>query len=178
MSKGKPSGHGKNWIYLTGCRCDACRDAHRIYERNRQRSIRRQNYGLEFHEPFFVDATEVIKHLHFLRSKNLGTQAIADSANINRETVKKLISGKQRFVTRRVENKILGVSAYPSKKGHYVDTKEVKRLVDELVAHGHSKRQIAMAIGRKELILKNKTVRLMTLEAIKRVHKQWIPSKD
>lgn len=168
--------HGKNWVYLKGCRCDPCRDAHRIYERDRQRSIRREQYGLETRNIFFVDATEVREHLNFLRSKKIGLKTISERTNVSKATLQSLRNGKRKFVTLPVQEKVLAVSSLPSKGGHYVDAAEAKRLVDELLRQGFTMRQIAKATGRKQIVLKT-FVRLSMLEEIRQLHKAWMPVK-
>jgi hypothetical protein len=166
--------HGKNWVYLKGCRCDLCRDAHRIYERDRQRSIRREKYGFEVRSVRWVDAQEAREHLLFLRDKKIGLTTIAERAGVSRATLQAIRGGKNKLVTVRVHKKILAVSSIPSKKGHYVDPTEALRLIQELETHGVTLKDVARETGRDQIVIKNH-IRLKMLEDIRRVHKQKVP---
>lgn len=166
--------HGTNTCYSKGCRRNECREAHRKYERDRTRSIRRERMGLEARPEKYVSADQTREHIRFLRSKGLGLSSIAAKTGFNRRYIKTLSMESKKKVLASTEKKILAVPAIPILPGHFLDSKEARKLVDEMLAIGLKRTEIGeMVIGHyvQHFEIRNH-IRLSRLQKIREVHRR------
>lgn len=166
-----PSAHGTNVKYGKGCRCQDCRVAHRIYERERTRNVRRARQGLETRNVRLVDATEAREHIKFLRSKGIGLAAIGQHCGLHKSYIRDISAGKKQQIMRRNASKIVAVPALYTYGGQYQNADEAHRLIAELRAAGFMWKEIAAAIGQKSASVNiNVKVRTSRLLAIRAAH--------
>lgn len=129
-----------------GCRCAACREAGRNYDRAyRERAV-----------PVLVDARRARRHVRELMAARIGPKTIAQRSGVSHGAISKLIygaySGGKRTPSRRIkkatEDALLAVhSGWSAEDGTMVPAGPVHEIVAELVARGWSKVAIARAIG-------------------------------
>jgi len=127
-----------------GCRCPACREANRDYQRKRDRARRRPD---ETPEPATIDATEAREHLRWLRGEGLGLRTVSERTGIARTTLDELRSGRRTRCRPQTAEKILGVGVHKAADGCFVDATNTWQLIDEMLQAGHSKTSIARGLG-------------------------------
>lgn len=160
-NKKKTSKHGTHSSYSKGCRCEPCLIAHRTYEREARRRRSRMKMGIDFYEPRLIDASEVVEHMNFLRSKGFGAGFIAARTGLDRQNLLRMRRGDQSTVTREVASKILAVPAIAIGPNDRVPSKELLKLIKKLNKKGITKTHIGFKAGYKngQLNIKS-TVRL------------------
>lgn len=141
--------HGTHSGYSHGCRCQQCKQAHAVYERNAARRRRRIRYGIEEPVERYIDASESREHLKFLASKGVGLGSVSQVVGVYRTNLHKIRSGRTKRITPQLNSKILGVPAIVTHEYGYVNADGVKELVDFLVKNGYTKKQIAEKAGIK-----------------------------
>lgn len=100
---------GTHVKYSQGCRCQPCREAHRVYERNRKRQrMRPDGKGTTYQ---LVDATEVRKHLRWLATKGAGYRQLSKISGVSPSSIALIRSGKVTTVRDSTARKLLGVHA-------------------------------------------------------------------
>lgn len=142
--------HGTRAKYVVErCRCEPCRSAHREYNRQWDRRQRRASYGLEDANPAYVDASEAIAHIRWLRSQGVGKRTIANAAGIGLTSVEEFTKGIRTKARRETIDRILAVGTHRAPGGARVDAAPAWRLVDDLLHLGFTKTTIAAALGSK-----------------------------
>lgn len=166
--------HGTHSMYSNGCRCEPCRVAHRLYERQKARERNREKMGIEFRPIRFVDPTETREHLLFLRSKGVGSRAVAEKTGFSHNFIQSIANGQARRVGKKYADSILAVSSNDMLGGQYVPVGNANELISDLLGVGYSRRQIAKEIGTPksgDLRLK-KFIRRERMDKLKAVHSQ------
>lgn len=128
-----------------GFRCSVCREANRVYERERTSRI----------EPPYVGAARARAHLAELAEQGLGIKSVARLSGVSHGCLSKLMHGnyKGRGPSKRIrystEQRILAVHAGldGAPGGTRIPAGPSLTVVDELVRRGWSKVAIAKAIG-------------------------------
>lgn len=151
MTRAQPREHGTRAKYVVEkCRCDACREVCRDYERWR---LRQKAYG----RTAYVDAAPVRAYIRGLRAAGLGWKRVADRAGIAESTMWKLIYGDpkrrqapSRRVRRRTARAILAVTCDLDALGATVHVPAVgtARRLRALVAIGWSQSKLAQMLGK------------------------------
>lgn len=96
--------HGTPSSYTSGgCRCDACRKAHREYAREGARLRRAGQQRL-------VSAAAAREHLLHLQGQGVGIRAVVKHARISAETVIRIRSGNQLTTDPAIETRILALT--------------------------------------------------------------------
>jgi hypothetical protein len=165
-------------MYSKGCRCEPCRVAHRLYERQKNRERSREKMGLELRPVRFVDPAEARDHLLFLRSKGVGSRAVAEKTGFSHHFIQSVANGRAKRIGKKYADSILAVSINDILKGQYVPVGNANELIDDLLARGFSRRQIAKGIGTPksaDLRLK-KFIRHERMEKLKVLHSQVMRS--
>lgn len=150
----KPRRHGTRAAYVfgvepgrgAGCRCALCRTANREYQRRRDRSVRRPD---ETPEAAFVDATEVREHLRWLAGEGVGLRTVAGRAKVSRSALAKIKSGERSRCTPGLAERVLAIGLHRAAPGCRVDAKQTWRLLDDMLANGHTRTGIAKMLGSK-----------------------------
>lgn len=162
-----------------GCRCEACREAGRTYDREyRARAV-----------PMLVDARRARRHVRELMAAGIGPKTVAERSGVPHGSISKLIyggysNGKRTPPSRRIkkatEDALLAVhSGWSAGDGTWVPAGPVREIVSELVGRGWSKAAIARAIGQTgpALQLGRKSVTRRNASAIKSLLDEPVQTK-
>ena len=142
--------HGTRAKYsIDKCRCEPCTLANRLYARERERRLARIRYGIEVAEPTYIDAEEARQQILWLSSVGIGRRRIHEVSGVALTSIQKIASGELRRIRPITAERILAVHKGAALPGSWTDAKETWRLIDEMVAHGIPKRQIALGIGQQ-----------------------------
>lgn len=172
------SPHGTHTRYTRGCKCDECRIAHRLYERQKKRERSREAQGIEDRVVKIIDASEVRKHILFLSSRGIGTLTIVKLSGLAQSNVLRIKRGEQKSITVASAKKILAIPALPVSDGHRVPSSKAQKLVDEMLATGLTETQINRLIGNREpRIIFKETVRLSRFRKFEELHKKVVKGK-
>lgn len=158
--------HGNRLRYLAGCHCDACRAANSAYERDRIAARAMGDWN------GIVSADKARRHIKKLSRLGVGRRAINAATDIADSIIFEIRAGKRKNIRARTERLILGVTTDIRGDASLVPAKPTWVLIDQLLAAGHTKSEIAFGLGRKTPALQiNKTqVTLRTEAAVKRLH--------
>ena len=173
----KERGHGTVSKYVVErCRCPECREAARIYNRDRQRAINRPDGNWK---PY-VAARETRKHLKALGAIGIGPKTVAELSGVSHGAISKILYGdytNKRKPSRRIRSetaeRILAVNATRCTGAQRIPATSTWVLLDDLVARGFTKTWLAQrlvgphAVG---LQLSHKTVRASTARAVEELH--------
>lgn len=142
---GRPHGSYARYV-LERCRCDRCRQAKRNYERARTRRA----------EPAYVSAGSAREHLAWLRTQHIGLKTVARRSGVAHGTLSKLVHGTSnppRPPSRRIRPATLGAILAVRPDSHHdgtrTDASPVWAMVNELVAAGVARAQIARRLGQR-----------------------------
>jgi hypothetical protein len=127
-----------------GCRCEPCSNANRTYARDRDRASRRPDVEVE---PAYIDATETRRHIQWLAKKGVGLRTIAARTRLSRTTITQLRDGARTRCTPATAELIAQVWPGDAADRACIDAAPTWRLVDDLLAHGHTRTSIARALG-------------------------------
>ena len=136
--------HGTNAKYkVEGCRCSECSAATSKHNRARARSI----------EPAYVAAGPARAHCRELSEAGVGLKQIVKASGVSQGALWKLMYGKNgkpsKRIRRTTEQRILAVTPADAADGTRIDATPTWALIDEMVAAGAAKTEIAAAIGNK-----------------------------
>lgn len=128
-----------------GCRCDVCREANRLYERERTSRI----------EPPYVGAARARAHLAELAAQGIGIKSVARLSGVSHGALSKLVYGNSRGrgpskrIRYSTEQRILAVHAGldSAPGGTRIPAGPSLVVVEELLRRGWTKVAIARAIG-------------------------------
>lgn len=134
--------HGTRAMYVVEkCRCDACRQAVREYERERKRRV----------EPAYVGADRARQHIRWLAEHEIGLKQVSKVSGVSHGALWKLMYGdEKRFgrpskrIRRATEQAILTVQPQDGADGSRVDAGPTVAIIAELLRRGWSKQ----ALGR------------------------------
>jgi hypothetical protein len=133
--------------YVAGCRCDACRAAHRDYNREWLRREARIRYGIEPPKPpRWIDATEVREHLAWLQSIGIGRRLVARYSGVSGSQITKLRDGITTRTTPNTANRILAVGKHHLPPRASIDATRTIKQLKELQKAGWTKKAIGQAI--------------------------------
>lgn len=144
--------HGTHAKYaIERCRCDHCRQAQREYNRHRVRQLARPDGNWR---PY-VDAAPAREHIHWLASCGIGIKTVAKLSGVAHGTLSKLVYGdrprgmapSKRIRPATVE-RILAVMPHHAAGAQKVPAAYTWRLLDDLIAQGWSKAELARRLGR------------------------------
>lgn len=148
----EPRPHGTRARYVTErCRCDACREANRVYASRRNRERLAEQWGAA--TPRLVPADRVREHLARLREAGLGLRTVQRRSGVSRSTLSGIAgvpSAKTRNrVTAESEARILAVQPQPDMLagGVRVPSAPTARRLQALAALGWSLPTLAARLG-------------------------------
>lgn len=133
--------HGDRLRYMAGCRCDLCRRANTAYESARQAARKAGDWnGL-------VPANKARAHLARLSAVNVGRRAVADASSVGDTVLTDIIAGRKKQIRARTERKILAVTPAAAADHALIPAGPTWKLIDELLADGWSKAELARRLG-------------------------------
>jgi hypothetical protein len=130
--------------YSAGCRCDACREAHRVYVREWLRKKRRIQLGLQDPDIQYVDASEVRAHLQWLSTHGIGRRTVSTVTGLSQSCIQNLTTGQVAQCKPRTAELILAVNLAHRPAVAAIDGTRTRNQITDLLARGWTKR----AIGR------------------------------
>lgn len=168
LAAAKP--HGDRLRYLGGCRCDACRAANTAYERSRNAARAAGDWN------GIVSADKAKRHIKKLSRLGVGRRAINAATDVADTILSEIRSGKRKNIRARTERLILAVTTDVRGEAFLVPAGPTWALINELLAAGYTKSEIALGIGRKTpaLQLDKTTITLRNEAAVKRLHARLI----
>jgi len=135
--------HGDRLRYLAGCRCADCRRVNSAYENMRSKARKAGDWnGL-------VPAGKARSHLAALSRLGVGYRAVADVADVSRCVLQKIINGQRGNIRALTERAILAVSTDAAADRANIPAGPTWALLDELIADGYSKAELARLMGYK-----------------------------
>ncbi len=166
---------------VEGCDCQACKAAKIAYSRRRKQAIAG---GGETWTPF-VDAEPARKHLAALSAAGVGLKSVVRLSGVSHGSLSKIVygePGRGRPPSRRIRpetlDKILAVKVTDAPGGQRVSARRTWQLVDELVAAGYTRAELAEAMGSRAttpaLQIGRRTVRVSTAKAVERLHRDLL----
>lgn len=138
---------GTRSAYASGCRCEPCTVANRVYARQLRRHHARVSYGLEEHVEPYVDAADAKAHLEWLSAQGVGTRAVVAATGLNRTNLQRIRIGTRTRISRNTEQLILSVGTHRRRPRSVMDMKKANELIDDLLHIGYTKAAIARALG-------------------------------
>lgn len=171
----KDAPHGTITGYATyRCRCLPCTDAWRDYAREYARESRAGGRRT-------VKATATLKHLEVLLGYGLTQHAIADAAGLSQQCIANIVSGRNKRVTLRTEDAVLGVTMDEFVTGHNVPATKVQALVKAMERAGFTRAEIDRMLGRQLQLGNRSHVYYRTFERVRTLyrllaHKGLVPA--
>lgn len=168
--------HGSHAKYaIERCRCDECRRAQREYNRHRVRQLARPD-GVWCP---YVDAGPAREHVEWLASCGVGVKTIAKISRVPHGTLSKLVYGDRarglapsKRIRPATAEKILAVMPNQAGGAQRVPASSTWRLLDELIARGWSRAELARRLGQKGpgLQIHRTRVRASTARNVEQLH--------
>lgn len=135
--------HGTRVSYEAGCRCLRCRAAKSRYNVERE-AARKQGDTRDL-----VSAAAARSHILRLSRIGVGYKSVATAGNVATSIVARIRSGEKRTIRQDTERKILAVDKGAIADKSLVPAGPTWGLLNELLADGYSKTQIAKWLGSK-----------------------------
>lgn len=139
LAKERP--HGDRLRYIAGCRCQECRRANTGYETARAKARKAGDWN------GIVSADRARAHLHALSAAGVGRRQVTDASGIAETTLQLIAAGHRTNLRARTERSILDVTTQALADHALIDAAPTWRLIDELLASGYSKAELARALG-------------------------------
>ena len=155
--------------YNSGCRCDECRTANRLYERDRSRRALRGDVNP------IIDAEPVRLHIHELRRRGIGTRTIAEYSDVGRSCITEIASGRKTQVRKKTADAILAVDRTCVRDGSLVPAGKTWNLINWMLDEGFTKARIAKELGRERPALQigRRRVTAKTAVSVRRLHGRY-----
>jgi hypothetical protein len=120
-----------------------------------------------------VDAKPARAHLRRLSRRGVGYKSVADAADVGQTTVSEILSGAKRRIRCQAAKRILAVTAEAVADHAVVDGRATWKLLDELLARGVRKAEIARRLGMLTPALQIRRARVLarTAYAVARLHR-------
>lgn len=131
--------HGPNPGTGAGCRCEPCKEANRAYARKMYRAKHRPD---EAWEPY-VDCGEARDHLAWLRTVGVGRRTVSQRSGVAVSSIQRIANGTRTKARKDTVDRILAVGKSAAHGSALVDAGPTWRRVDDLLAHGWTKKRIA-----------------------------------
>lgn len=123
---------GTRGSYNSGCRCEACRRAHRDYARARYARLKQQSANP------WVDVTEARRHLLDLQRRGIGLVSVAEATDLSARSLFDIRSGRQRRARAHTVAKILAMRDWAGKDHTRVRLERVRAVLATLREEGYT----------------------------------------
>jgi len=163
---------GDDW--RNGCRCYECCTAGVLYEKLRER---RKARGID---PY-VDNTEARQHLLWLEQHGVGLRTVCEVSGVSRSALSLIRKGTRPVSRPETITAILAVHTGDAAAGAVIDGTRTMQLVDELLALGHTKGDLAVMLGASTKALQvcqRGTVRRETADKVQQLHERLTRERD
>lgn len=135
--------HGDRIRYLAGCRCTQCRAANAAYAKSRKIAQQAGDWnGL-------VSAERARQHLVALSEKGIGRRSVSRACDVAEPIIGQILNGRKARIRARTERTILKVTEGAASDRSLVAAAPAWALINELLASGYAKCQLAAALGMK-----------------------------
>lgn len=165
---GRP--HGTRLRFRSGCRCLQCRLANAA----EARAARARRKAGDWRG--FVSARPAREHLLRLQRAGVGGRAVADACDVALSTINAIRQGRRRNVRAHIARRILGVDVAARADHAFVSARRTWRLVEELLAEGFTKRELARRLGingkAPRLYFRRDRIRAVTAHKVERFYAQ------
>lgn len=158
--------HGDRLRYMAGCRCAECRRANSAYECARARARKAGDWN------GIVPAAKARAHIARLAAQGVGRRAVGDACDISDTALADIIAGRKTRIRARTERAILGVTAAAAADRALIPAGPTWALLDELIADGYNKAELARALGYRTpaLQISRRQVTVRTAADVARLH--------
>lgn len=162
--------HGDRLRYAAGCRCKRCRAANSAYENRRVAARKAGEWN------GIIDASKARAWIAHLSAHGVGRRAIAYASDVSETVLCEIRSGRKTKIRALTERRILAVSIDMALDGALLPAGPTWLLIDELLAAGITKRQIAARIGQTNgaLQLSRESVTVRHAYQVKKLHGELI----
>jgi len=163
---------GDDW--RNGCRCYECTTAGVLYEKLRER---RKARGID---PY-VDNSEARAHLVWLESQGVGLRTVSAVSGVSRSALSLIRKGTRPVSRPETIAAILAVHTGDAAAGAVIDGTRTMQLVDELLALGHTKGDLAIMLGASTKALqvcRRGTIRRETADKVTALHEELTRERD
>lgn len=161
------------------CGCEACRAAKAAYNRRRNQAITRPD---EVWLPY-VSAEPARRHLAALSAAGVGLKTVARLSGVSHGALSKIVYGEpgrgrppSRRVRPRTLEAILAVKVSDAAAKHRVSAGPTWQLIDELVAAGYTRAELARGLGSRAAIpnlqIGRRTVLASTARSVELMHRK------
>jgi hypothetical protein len=166
LAKDRP--HGDRLKYLAGCRCSDCRRANTDHEKARAIASKNGDWN------GIVSAEKARAHLAELSKAGVGRRVVGDVTGVADSVLTEVIAGRKTNIRARTERLILGVTVAAAADHALVPAADTWKLIDELLADGHSKAELARLLGYKmpALQLRRSQVTVRNAYDVKQLHER------
>jgi len=163
------------------CECEACKAAKVAYNRRRNQAIARPD---EVWLPY-VSAEPARRHLAALSAGGVGLKTVARLSRVSHGALSKIVygePGRGRPPSRRVRTQtleaILAVTVGDAAGKQRVSAAPTWQLIDELVAAGYTRAELARGLGSRSAVptlqIGRRTVLASTARSMERLHRSLI----
>jgi hypothetical protein len=135
--------HGDRLRYMAGCRCFACRRANSAYEAARK-VARAAGEGNGI-----VPAAKARAHIKALSAQGVGRRSVGAACDVADTVLSDIISGRKINIRAATERAILAVTADAAGDRALVSAKATWKLLDQLIADGYTRGDLAARLGSK-----------------------------
>lgn len=176
MQSHRPHGSYVKYV-VERCKCDACREANRVYERKRRRAMSRPD---ELWLPY-VPAGRARRHVQALSAAGMGHKTVAKVSGVPHGAIAKLIygdakrkMGPSKRIRPETERRLLAVTPESAADCARVPAGPTWELLDDLILRGFTKTWLARELGFKSPALQlNRTeVYARNARAVAALHKR------
>jgi urease accessory protein UreE len=160
--------HGDRLRYLAGCRCFDCRRANSAYEASRK-VARAAGEGNGI-----VSAAAARAHMKTLSAQGVGRRSVRAACDVADSVLSEIITGRKTQIRASTERAILAVTKDAAGDRALVPAKATWKLLEQLIADGYTKSELARRLGNKSpaLQLKRDFVTVRNAYLVERLFEQ------
>lgn len=158
--------HGTRARYRSGCHCMLCRAANSRYETDRDAARR------EGDTRGIVLAAAARAHILDLGERGVGYKAVAEASRVSKTIVFQIRQGKRLKIRQSTERAILAVTEEARGDASLIDAAPTWTLINELLAEGYTKVQLAHWLGYAHALqFKKKLITARSASRVERIYR-------